>query len=71
VAGHDDHEHPDGQDQDVRVLQDDVRQVARAQEVGVERGEQGDDRDERDHDAALAHVPGDGLPDRVDDVHET
>lgn len=52
-----DEEHADREDQDVGVLQDDVRQVARREEgVGVERPEEDDDGDERDEDAALTQV---------------
>src|SRR3954464_6306864 len=59
VAGDDHDDHADCQDQDVGVLQDDVRDVAGGQRhaPGQDR-EQRDDGHERDVDAALAQVAG-------------
>src|SRR5690606_6837030 len=57
VAGHDDHHHADGEDEDVGVLQDQVRHVVRReQRAAGEDGEERDDEDERDVDAALTQV---------------
>ena len=67
----DDDDHPDRQDEDVGVLQDDVRQVRRAEEVRVEQGEEEDDRHQGDDDAALPQVAGHELPDARDTGHLT
>ena len=57
MPGDDDQDHPDGEDQDVGVLDDDVGDVLRLQQRAVrEHREQHHDQGERDVDAALAGV---------------
>src|SRR5690606_29103413 len=67
----DDDHHPDREDEDVGVLQHQVGEVARAEEVAVEEREQPADDDERDDDAALPDVAPGQLPRGGDGVHRT
>ncbi len=72
VPADDDDDHADREDQDVRVLQDDVREVARAEQHPVrEHREETDDGDERDVDPARAEILGEDLLESCDGGHRT
>jgi hypothetical protein len=67
VTGDDHHHHADGQDQDVAVLDDQVRDVDRRERDAVGRDlEEQHDHDQRDEEADLAELPAE-VRDRTDD----
>jgi len=64
VAGDDDHHHADGEDEDVAVLDQKGRHVARLEEQPIREDlEQQDQCGERDHHAVLTEVTAEGLGD--------